>query len=287
MPRAVRRLRRGVGDTMFLSADGKPWFRSTSSATTCRSLRSPPDLQRAVVAVEDRRFFLHPGIDPIGVAARSCAICEPEQRSRAAARSRSSWRARCFCPTRRTYAPKGEGSRRSRCSWNRAVEAADPRAVLNRIYLSAGVYGVETMSEHLFRKPASAVTLPEAALIAGLIRAPSTLSPWSNYDGALQRSHVVLARMRDQRFITAEQEAAARGAPAFSRIGSRAKARAAGPRTICGSSSGMSSEATPAGLAGAHDVRAPAAGGRGARRVGRAQRLNRPDSRPRSSRSIR
>jgi len=64
---------------------------------------------------------------------------------------------------------------------------------LNRIYLSAGVYGVQTMSEHLFRKPASAITLPEAALIAGLIRAPSTLSPWSNYDGALERSHLVLS----------------------------------------------------------------------------------------------
>src|SRR5437763_312932 len=66
------------------------------------------------------------------------------------------------------------------------------------------------MSEHLFRKPASALTLPEAALIAGLIRAPSALSPWSNYDGALERSHLVLARMREQKFITPEQEAAAR-----------------------------------------------------------------------------
>src|SRR5213075_3569069 len=85
---------------------------------------------------------------------------------------------------------------------------------LNRVYLSAGVYGVQTMSEHLFRKPASAVTLPEAALIAGLIRAPSALSPWSNYDGALDRSHLVLAQMRDQRLITADQyEAAVRVRP--------------------------------------------------------------------------
>jgi membrane carboxypeptidase/penicillin-binding protein len=82
---------------------------------------------------------------------------------------------------------------------------------LNRVYLSAGVYGVQTMAEHLFRKSARAVTLPEAALIAGLIRAPSTLSPWSNYDGALERSHLVLTRMREQGFISAEQETAARG----------------------------------------------------------------------------
>ena len=74
---------------------------------------------------------------------------------------------------------------------------------LNRVYLSAGVYGVETMSEHLFRKQARAVTLPEAALIAGLIRAPSALSPWSNLDGALDRSRVVLQRMQEEGYITA------------------------------------------------------------------------------------
>src|SRR5207245_4932120 len=81
---------------------------------------------------------------------------------------------------------------------------------LNRVYLSAGVYGVETMSEHLFRKPARAVTLAEAAFIAGLIRAPSALSPWTNYDGALDRSHVVLTQMRSQGLITPAQEDAAR-----------------------------------------------------------------------------
>src|SRR5205085_4902569 len=81
---------------------------------------------------------------------------------------------------------------------------------LNRVYLGAGVYGVETMSEHLFRKPAKELTLAEAALVAGLVRAPSTLSPWSNYDGALERSHVVLEQMREQKLITADQEAAAR-----------------------------------------------------------------------------
>jgi penicillin-binding protein 1A len=65
------------------------------------------------------------------------------------------------------------------------------------------------MSEHLFRKPAKALTLPEAAMIAGLIRAPSTLSPWSNYDGALERGHLVLNEMREQGFITKAQADAA------------------------------------------------------------------------------
>ena len=65
------------------------------------------------------------------------------------------------------------------------------------------------MSRNLYGKPASGLTLPEAALIAGLIRAPSALSPWSNLDGALDRSRVVLQRMREEGFITAAQEKAA------------------------------------------------------------------------------
>jgi penicillin-binding protein 1A len=80
---------------------------------------------------------------------------------------------------------------------------------LNRVYLSAGVYGVETMSENLFGKSAARLTLPEASLVAGLIRAPSALSPWANYDGAIERSHVVLRRMREEGVITAAQERAA------------------------------------------------------------------------------
>jgi penicillin-binding protein 1A len=83
---------------------------------------------------------------------------------------------------------------------------------LNRIYLSGGLYGVETMARKLFVKRSRDVTLAEAALIAGLIRAPSALSPWSNMEAARQRSYVVLTRMREERYITAEEERSARRA---------------------------------------------------------------------------
>ena len=83
---------------------------------------------------------------------------------------------------------------------------------LNRVYLGAGTYGVEKMSQHLFGKPARDLTLAESALMAGLIQRPSALSPWSNLDGARERSFVVLQRMHEHGFITAEQEKAARSA---------------------------------------------------------------------------
>ncbi len=84
---------------------------------------------------------------------------------------------------------------------------------LNRIYLGGNVYGVEAMSRNVFGKSAADLTLPESAFIAGLIRMPSALWPWSHYDRALQRSRVVLARMRAEGFITPQAEQQARAAP--------------------------------------------------------------------------
>ena len=84
---------------------------------------------------------------------------------------------------------------------------------LNRIFLGAGIYGVEAMSQRVFGKPAKSLTLAESALIAGLARAPAALSPWSNLDEARARSHVVLARMRDEGFITDAEYRAALQAP--------------------------------------------------------------------------
>jgi penicillin-binding protein 1A len=207
---AVRRLGRGVGDTTFLSADGKPWFRLDEQRHDVALSQISPDLQRAVVAVEDRRFFLHPGIDPVGVLRAVVRDVRTGARAEGGSTLTQQLARTLFLSNSRTFARKGK---EASIALLMEFELSKPQILelyLNRVYLSAGVYGVQTMAEHLFRKPASAVTLPEAALIAGLIRAPSTLSPWSNYEGALERSHVVLSVMREQKFITPEQEAAAK-----------------------------------------------------------------------------
>src|SRR5262249_19294076 len=148
--------------------------------------------------------------DPIGVVRAVIRDVRTGERAEGGSTLTQQLARTLFLSNARTYARKGK---EASIALLMELELSKPQILelyLNRVYLSAGVYGVQTMSEHLFRKPASAVTLPEAALIAGLIRAPSTLSPWSNYDGALERSHLVLSLMRDQKFITPEQEAAAR-----------------------------------------------------------------------------
>ena len=206
----VHRLTRGVGDTLFYGADGKPWFRLDEQRHDVPLIRISADLQHAVVAVEDRRFYHHPGIDPIGVG--RALVRDVSQRGRVEGGSTLTQQlARTlFLSNVRTYGRKAKEATIALMIEAQLTKTQILELYLNRVYLSAGVYGVEAMSEHLFRKPASALTLPESALIAGLIRAPSALSPWSNYDGALERSRLVLAQMRDQKFITPAQEQEAR-----------------------------------------------------------------------------
>ncbi len=208
---AVHRLTRGVGDTVFYAADGQPWFRLDEQRHDVPLADISPSLQHAVVAVEDRRFYLHPGIDPVGIVRATIHDIRSGGRVEGASTLTQQLARTLFLSNVRSFGRKAKEAVLAVLIEAELSKDQILELYLNRVYLSAGVYGVEAMSEHLYRKPANALTLAEAALVAALIQAPSALSPWSNYDGALERSHLVLARMREQGFITPAQEAAARG----------------------------------------------------------------------------
>lgn len=209
---AVHTLTRGVGDTWFHSADGRPWFRLDEQRHDVPMAAISPHLQHAFVAVEDHRFFRHPGVDPIALArAMLTNVREPGTVQGGSTITQQLART-LFLSNRKSYLRK---AREAVLSVLIEVQLSKPEILelyLNRIYLSAGVYGVEAMAQRVFGKPAKALSIAESALIAGLARAPATLSPWSNLDGAVARSHVVLRRMRDAEFITEAQEQAARKA---------------------------------------------------------------------------
>jgi 1A family penicillin-binding protein len=201
-----------VGDTIFYGADGQPWFRLDEQRHDVPLAEIASDMQHAVVAIEDRRFYYHPGVDPIGVVRAVARDVRAGGRVEGGSTLTQQLARTLFLSNVRTFARKAKEAGLALLIEQQLTKNQILELYLNRIYLTGGVYGVEAMSEHLFRKPARALTLPEAALIAGLIQAPSALSPWTNYDGALERSRVVLAAMRQQRFITAPQEAAAASA---------------------------------------------------------------------------
>ena len=205
----VYKLRRGVGDTWFLAASGQRWFRLDEHRRDVPLAEIPQHLRDAFIAVEDHRFYGHVGVDPIALG-RAIVRNLTTGSAQGGSTLTQQLARTLFLSNQKTY---GRKIREAVLAINIDSQLSKDQILelyLNRIYLSAGVYGVETMSRHLFGRPAKSLSLAEAALIAGLARAPSALSPWSNLDGAIERSHVVLARMRQEGFITEQEEQAAR-----------------------------------------------------------------------------
>src|SRR5690606_33199351 len=85
---------------------------------------------------------------------------------------------------------------------------------LNRVYFGAGAYGVEAAAQRYFGKPARLVTLGEAAILAGLVKAPSRLAPTRNPKLARERAELVLDAMVEEGFITAGMAKTAKARPA-------------------------------------------------------------------------
>jgi 1A family penicillin-binding protein len=207
---AVHKLRRGVGDTWFLAADGSRWFRMDEHRFDVPLSDIPPDLQHAFIAIEDHRFYRHQGVDPIALGRAIVRDLRSSQAVEGGSTLTQQLARTLFLSNKKSYGRKIREMGIALLIDSELSKSQILELYLNRIYLSAGVYGVETMSRHLFGRPAKSLNLAECALIAGLARAPSTLSPWTNLDGALSRSHVVLARMREEGFINETQERAAR-----------------------------------------------------------------------------
>ena len=206
---AINRLKRGVGDTVFLSAGGRAWFRMDERRRDVPIDAIAPDLREAVLAIEDHRFYSHVGLDPIGIG--RAAVRNATRRSTEGGSTITQQLARTmFLSNRRTWARKIQEAGLAILLELQLSKEQIFELYLNRIYLSGGMYGVEATSQALFGTPAKSLSLAEASMIAALIKAPSALSPWSNYDEARERSFVVMARMREQGFITEEEEARAR-----------------------------------------------------------------------------
>ena len=209
---SVYKLTRGVGDTWFHTADGKPWFRLDEQRHDVAIAAIAPDLRNAFVAVEDHRFFMHPGVDPIALARAIVRNLRAPGTVEGGSTLTQQLARTLFLSNRKSYGRKAREAVLAVLIEAQLTKEQILELYLNRIFLGAGIYGVEAMSQRVFGKPAKDLSLAESALIAGLARAPATLSPWSNLDGAIRRSHVVLLRMREGGFITADQEREARKA---------------------------------------------------------------------------
>ena len=173
----------------------------------------PPFVPRAFLAAEDRRFYNHFGVDPIGIARALRADVEAKRIVEGGSTITQQIARTLFLTPDQTLKRKLQEAVLAVSIEQRMSKDEILVLYLNRIYFGAGAYGVEAAARTYFAKPASSLTLPEAALLAALPKAPTRLDPTNDLTAALTRSRLVLSRMRQARWITPVQEEAAFAAP--------------------------------------------------------------------------
>lgn len=167
----------------------------------------PQVMKDAMVSVEDRRFRSHPGIDPIGLL-RAFKVRTEKGVWRQGASTITQQLARTvFLNNSKTFDRKvREAILAMALEWNFSKDQI-LELYLNKVYFGGGAYGVDSASRKFFGHPGSEISLPEAAIIAGLVKAPSRYSPTADAKAAVDRAKVVLSVMEDAGAITAEQAA--------------------------------------------------------------------------------
>ena len=164
----------------------------------------PAYLPQAVLATEDRRFYEHPGIDLVGVLRALVANLRAGHVVQGGSTITQQLAKNLFLGPERTLRRKIQETILALWLEQRYTKDEILSIYLNRVYFGAGAYGVEAAARRYFGKPASAVGLYEAALLAGLLKAPSRYNPSRGGDLAHQRTAVVLDNMVAAGFIDAE-----------------------------------------------------------------------------------
>ena len=178
-------------------------------------LRELPDyLPKAFVAIEDRRFYWHHGVDPLGITRALIADVLHRGASQGGSTLTQQLAKNLFLTQERTITRKLQEMVLALWLEHKFSKAQILELYLNRVYFGSGAYGVEAAAQRYFGKSARQVTLAEAAMLAGLVQSPSRLAPNRNPDGAERRAALVVAAMAEQNMIGDEAAKRALADPA-------------------------------------------------------------------------
>ncbi len=164
----------------------------------------------AVIATEDRKFWTHWGFDPAGLVRAAFVNLRSGRFAQGGSTLTQQLAKNLFLTPERTLGRKVEEVVLALWLELRLSKQEILELYLNRVYFGGGAYGIEAAAQRYFDKSARALTLPEAAVIAGLLKAPSRFAPTSSPKLALIRSHSVLAKMHDAGYISAAEAQTAR-----------------------------------------------------------------------------
>lgn len=215
---------RARGSVTMLDRDGSVFaWRGDQFGGVVTADSVSPDLKNAVIATEDKRFYRHFGVSPRGIASAvrinlsegrgplsghggstitqqvAKLLCLGEPYDTSSGMTEREYEADC----RRTSLKR----KAKEAVYSMAMEAKYSKddilsIYLNRAYMGGGAFGAEAAAQRFFGKPASALKPAEGAMLAGLLTAPTTLSPTNNLDRSQNRAATVIRLMQDQGYIT-------------------------------------------------------------------------------------
>jgi len=167
----------------------------------------PSEMKDAMVAVEDRRYYMHPGVDPIGIT-RSFYVRAIEGRWTQGGSTITQQLARnIYLNSNKEFGRKVREIILALAMETKFSKDQILELYLNKVYFGGGAYGVDAASRKFFDHGAEELSLAEAAIIAGLVKAPSRYSPTADAQAALDRATVVVKVMQDAGMISAAQAA--------------------------------------------------------------------------------
>lgn len=156
----------------------------------------PQVMKDAMISVEDRRYYSHFGIDPIGLARAVYVWATGDERLGATSTITQQLARNVFLNSNRTIDRKLREAVLAMALEAKFSKEQILELYLNKVYFGGGAYGIDSASRKFFSHPATDLSTAEAAIIAGLVKAPSRYSPTADVDAAVSRANVVIAQMR-------------------------------------------------------------------------------------------
>ena len=167
----------------------------------------PSEMKDAMVAVEDRRYYMHPGVDPIGITRSFYARVSAGRWTQGGSTITQQLARNIYLNSNKEFGRKIREIILALAMETKFSKDQILELYLNKVYFGGGAYGVDAASRRFFDHGAENISLAEAAIIAGLVKAPSRYSPTADAQAALDRAKVVVEVMQDAGMITAAQAA--------------------------------------------------------------------------------
>ena len=166
----------------------------------------PTDLVKAIVSIEDHRFFDHRGVDTIRIMGAALRNLQGGGLQGASTLTQQLIKLTYFS----TSTADQTLSRKAQEAWlavqleQKATKQEILTYYINKVYMSNGNYGMQTAAENYYGKDLKDLSLPQLALLAGMPQAPNQYDPYSHPEAALERRNLVLSEMKGQKYISAE-----------------------------------------------------------------------------------